>query len=74
MRTLDAYKTASPNTQNIIKFLYTELVFIKDTLFNELSSPINVTNDARLVITSAIEIYGAVKDDEQPAADNAAEE
>lgn len=74
MRTLDAYKTASPNTQNIIKFLYTELMFIKSTLFNELSSPINVTNDARLVITSAIEIYGAVKDDEQPAADNTTEE
>ncbi len=56
---LSTFKSSSLLVSNISQFLYEELLFIKNSLYVDFSSPLNVTIDSKFVITSTISLYGA---------------
>lgn len=62
---LNQFKNTSPIFQNISTWLADELRYINEVVFTDFSSPLNVTNNARFVITSTISIYGFNNDDEE---------
>ena len=70
---LNQFKNTSPIFQNISTWLADELRYINEVVFTDFSSPLNVTNNARFVITSTISIYGFNNDDEENNNENDSE-
>lgn len=59
-----SYRSSSILVSNLAQYLYDELVFIKEKMFYDFNSPLNVTNDAKFIITSTISMYGALPDED----------
>lgn len=57
------YRSSNAWSAPLVDFIVTNLNYINDKLFAELSSPITVTSTTRIALTSAINKFGLVDDD-----------
>ena len=58
-----SYRASNPITAPIVKFISENIIYLTGTFYEQISSPINITERSKRSLSIAINRYGIVDDE-----------